>query len=177
MRAQAAEKARLERELRRNETLAAMGKLLAGVAHEVRNPLAGIRSTAQLWQRGIDLGAEGPDGLISEVDRLEAIVSRLLDFFRVGRGDLVPCDLGEIVRETSRCAEAEALAAKVKIELELVPYPPPVTMSPNAILQVTRNLVGNAIQATPPGGLIRLSTRVNAKTAMVEAAVEDEGAG
>lgn len=101
----------------------------------------------------------------------------MLDFFRTGRGDLVPGDLGEIVRETARSSEAEALAAKVKIELELVPSPPPVMMSPNAILQVTRNLVGNAIQATPPGGLIRLSTRVNAKTGMVEAAVEDEGAG
>ena len=64
------------------------GKLIAGVAHEVRNPLAGIRGITQLWRRGLGLGNEGFDHLIDEVDRLEGIVSRLLQFSRADAQDL-----------------------------------------------------------------------------------------
>ena len=94
VRRQADERDRLQTELRRSERLAALGKLLAGVAHEVRNPLAGIRSTAQLWQRGVvGLDEESLGGLVHEVDRLEEIVSRLLQFSRADAQDLVPGDL------------------------------------------------------------------------------------
>ena len=94
VRRQAVERDRLQTELRRSERLAALGKLLAGVAHEVRNPLAGIRSTAQLWQRGVvGLDEESLGDLVHEVDRLEEIVSRLLQFSRADAQDLVPGDL------------------------------------------------------------------------------------
>ena len=105
VRRQADERDRLQTELRRSERLAALGKLLAGVAHEVRNPLAGIRSTAQLWQRGVvGLDEESLGGLVHEVDRLEEIVSRLLQFSRADAQDLVPGDLNAVLAEAARLA-------------------------------------------------------------------------
>ena len=111
VRRQAAERDRLQTELRRSERLAALGKLLAGVAHEVRNPLAGIRSTAQLWQRGIvGLDEESLEGLVHEVDRLEEIVSRLLQFSRADAQDLAPGDLNAVLAEAARLAAGPAEA-------------------------------------------------------------------
>ena len=122
---------RLQTELRRSERLAALGKLLAGVAHEVRNPLAGIRSTAQLWQRGIiGLDDESLGGLVHEVDRLEEIVSRLLQFSRADAQDLAPGDLNAVLAEAGRLAVGPAEAEGNPVEVDLDPDLPPVAMAP-----------------------------------------------
>ncbi len=90
-------------ELRRSERLAALGKLLAGVAHEVRNPLAGIRSTAQLWQRGVvGLDEESLRGLVHEVDRLEEIVSHLLQFSRADGQVLNAGNVNDVLAEAAQ---------------------------------------------------------------------------
>jgi two-component system, NtrC family, sensor histidine kinase HydH len=176
-RREAAARERLQNELRRSERLAAMGKLLAGVAHEVRNPLAGIRSTAQLWQRGIGLDAEALGGLVDEVDRLEEIVSRLLQFSRADAQDQAPGDINAVVAEAARLATGPAEAKGVRVEVELDPGLPPVTMAPPALLQVFRNLTTNAIQAMHAGGTLRLTTRRDPARRVVEASVADTGPG
>ena len=122
VRRQTIERDRLQTELRRSERLAALGKLLAGVAHEVRNPLAGIRSTAQLWQRGVvGLDEESLGGLVHEVDRLEEIVSRLLQFSRADAQDLVPGDLNGVISEAARLATSPAQERGVRVEVDLDP--------------------------------------------------------
>jgi two-component system sensor histidine kinase HydH len=178
VRRQAAERDRLQTDLRRSERLAALGKLLAGVAHEVRNPLAGIRSTAQLWQRGIvGPDTESIDGLVHEVDRLEEIVSRLLQFSRADAQDLAPGDLNAVLAEAARLASGHAEPKGVGIEVELDPRLPPVAMSPSALLQVFRNLTSNAVQAMTTGGTLRLTTRADLPRNTVLAIVADTGPG
>ncbi len=168
---------RLERESRRNECLASMGRLLAQVAHELRNPLAVISSTAQLWNRGVQLDSESAQGLINEVDRMETIVSGLLDFFRFGGDELEPGDLNTVASESAKLGAIAAAPKGVSIETDLDPNLPKAPMAPKALMQVFRNLVTNAVQASPNSGVVKVSTRFNPKTNCVTASVEDEGEG
>lgn len=177
VRRQSAERDRLQVELRRSERLAALGKLLAGVAHEVRNPLAGIRSTAQLWQRGIGPDAESFGDLLSEVDRLDGIVERLLHFSRADAQDLVAGDLNAVVAEGARLARGLAESQGVAVDLDLTLALPAVAMAAPALIQVFRNLTTNAIQAMPSGGTLRLATRLDPARRLVEVSVGDTGLG
>jgi two-component system, NtrC family, sensor histidine kinase HydH len=177
VRRQATERGRLQTELRRSERLVALGKLLAGVAHEVRNPLAGIRAITQLWRRGLGLGDEGFNHLTDEVDRLEEIVSRLLQFTRADAQDLAPGDLNAVAAEAARLAEDRAREQQVRVELDLEPDLPPVEMAPPALVQVLRNLTTNALQVMPRGGVLRLATRLDTDRGTVVASVDDNGPG
>jgi two-component system, NtrC family, sensor histidine kinase HydH len=178
VRHQAVERDRLQTDLRRSERLAALGKLLAGVAHEVRNPLAGIRSTAQLWQRGVvGLDEESLGGLVHEVDRLEEIVSRLLQFSRADGQDLAPGDVNAVLTQAARLASTAAEAKGVTVELDLDFDLPQVPIAASALLQVFRNLTTNALQAMTTGGTLRLTTRRDPAHHAIEASVADTGPG
>lgn len=177
IRRQAVERVRMQAELRRGERLAALGKLLAGVAHEVRNPLAGIRSTAQLWQRGFGPDEESVRDLVSEVDRLDAIVSRLLEFSRAEARDRAPSDLNAVVADAARLSKPLAGESAVQVSLDLEPSLPEVSLAPRAVLQVLRNLTTNAIQAMPNGGALHLATGWDPITRQARVRVEDNGPG
>lgn len=167
----------LQAELRRSERLAALGKLLAGVAHEVRNPLAGIRSTAQLWQRGIGPDAESMTDLQAEVDRLDSIVSLLLQFSRADGQSYAPGDLNAVVAEAARLVRPQAEGQGVGIETHLDPSLPELAMAAPALLQVLRNLTSNALQAMPEGGVLGLTTRYEPAGRALCVAVTDTGPG
>jgi signal transduction histidine kinase len=143
----------------------------------VRNPLAGIRSTAQLWQRGIGPDAESIADLEAEVDRLEGIVSRLLQFSRADAQDFAPGDLNGVVAEAARLARPTAEEQGVQIAVELASQLPPVAMAAPSLMQVFRNLTTNALQVMPHGGTLRLATRHHADRGQVEALVSDTGPG
>jgi signal transduction histidine kinase len=167
----------LESDLRRTERLAALGKLVAGVAHEVRNPLAGIRSTAQLCQRGAQFDSETASDLMAEVDRLDMIVARLLQFSRIGREPLQQANLNEVVAEAMRMIRPKAEENNVLIEFNFDHGLPQVAIAASSIIQVVRNLAHNAVEAMPHGGVLRIGTGRQSPRKYVYVSISDTGCG
>jgi two-component system, NtrC family, sensor histidine kinase HydH len=170
---------RLRDELRRSEHLASLGMLLAKVAHEVRNPLAGIRSTAQLWKRLPEESRtpESLDAVVDAVDRINALVSQLLYFSRSETAARQSVDLNDVVREAFELLRAQAAQQNVRVDVDLEPDLPKIRGSAAGLRQVVLNLATNALQAIPQSGRLACRTRHLASTHVVELEIADTGPG
>ncbi|HLL52029.1 MAG TPA: ATP-binding protein [Myxococcaceae bacterium] len=149
---------RMEDELRRSDHLAALGKLAAQLAHEIRNPLAAMRGSAQLLATdgGMDrTSARLADILVRESDRLSELVEEVLRFSRPPPPQLRVGPLHELVRETVEMLRADPLARGVEVEEALTPAQ--AAMDAGQLRQVVINLLRNAFAAVGPGGRVRVS--------------------
>lgn len=147
---------RLQAELRRSERLSTLGNMAARVAHEIRNPLSSIKGFAtylgSVQKRPED--AEAARAMIVEVDRLNRVVSELLDFARPSNLNIAPADIGDILGRTIRLADADAAAKGVELRLEIADESPPVPVDAERLTQALLNLALNAVQATDAGGSV-----------------------
>ena len=150
---------RLQRELRLRERLASVGELAAGVAHEIRNPLAGISSSAQVLLTRFEPRDDRQKFcrvIIDQVDRLDRIVTSLLKFARPPEPKLRLARLEDVVRRILEL-EADHLAeARVTVETRFAVRMPGLYIDPGLIEQVVLNLVVNAAQAMPTGGTLTI---------------------
>lgn len=155
--------------------LAALGAMAAGLAHEIRNPLAGIKGAAQFLQ-GEELPELSMDMLqvvVDETDRLNTVVSQFLDYARPARLHLEEVDLGELVGQAVALVRAGGLPDGVEVDVETEPLT--ILADRGRISQVLLNLLRNGLQAMPAGGELRV--RVARVGEQVELAVADTGVG
>jgi signal transduction histidine kinase len=153
---------RLREEMRRNERLATLGQLSAGVAHEIRNPLAGIGTSAQVLLRRFeprDERARFVRVILDEVGRLDRIVSSLLQYARPRTPELKPCSLLGCVERVLELSRDSMGQAGVKAEVDVAPRLAPVYIDFDLVTQVLLNITLNSIQAMPQGGLLRYEIR------------------
>jgi len=141
---------RMEQQLRQAEKLSALGQLVAGVAHELNNPLAVVMGYAQLLSKQEALGDKVRKDLtkvLHESERAAKIVRNLLTFARPREPHLAVIDVNRLVTETLETREIQVQEANVKLVRRLADDLPPTKADPDLIEQVLANLVTNAIQA------------------------------
>ena len=153
---------RTQQELRRNERLATLGQLSAGVAHEIRNPLAGIGTSAQVLLRRFETGddrARFVQVILDEVARLDRIVTSLLEYARPRQPELKPVRLADCVTRVMTISREHAERQGVVVESEVAPRLAPVYVDADLVHQVLLNVTLNALQAMPSGGTLRYEVR------------------
>src|SRR5215475_7161279 len=180
----------LEEDLKRADRLAMVGTLAAGLAHEIRNPLGGIKGAAQLLKRSLDRDSSLQDFaniMIREVDRVDKLIEQLLDLSRPAKLELSPLNIHEVLDDVllleTQAIEELSIAVKKRFDPSL----PPIRGDRAQLTQVFLNLVKNAFQAMNRGGSLTVTTRLETdfhirgegsdRSRLIWVDIEDEGVG
>lgn len=171
----------MEKGMERVAQLAALGDVAAGLSHEIKNPLAGIRAALGALKRDGDLRPEEKreivEEMISEVDRVTRTVDSLLSLARPRSLVRTTADPGRLVRKATALLEARARASGVGLEVEASPDVPSLHLDTDLVIQVVVNLVTNALDAVKPGGHVRVSVEPFPGRDGALIAVADDGEG
>ena len=167
-------------QLQVSERLAAVGRITAGVAHEVKNPLNSMRLWLENLKESLPPDRDGATAqavnvLDAEIDRLDAVVKRFLDFARPMDVRLEPTQLAELLREVLEVAQPQLQRAKVEVAQLLPIGIPEVFVDRDLLKQAVLNLVLNAVDAMPGGGQLQLT--LSRRGEVAEITVGDTGKG
>lgn len=164
--------------LRRADRLSALGEIAAGLAHEIRNPLASVKGALEIVGARVPPGspeAEFAHIAGKELARLDGMVTEFLTYARPREPELRQAMLQEVIEHVVRLLGPEAERARVTVEIEQPGSVPSLPIDPEQMAQVIFNVVLNAIQASPAGARVRVRESVDGARGIVE--VIDEGPG
>jgi two-component system NtrC family sensor kinase len=179
------QRAESERQLLQSEKQAGIGRLAAGVAHEINNPLTGVLTFTHMLLRRTDINDEIRSDLQTiarETDRVRTIVKGLLDFSRQTALEKEPTDINKLVKTTIGLVENQALIKGITLHYKPKEGLPVRRVDRNQLQSVILNMIINAFDATEPGGKVIVSTdlTVSGRTRGqkgIEIAIADTGSG
>ncbi|MEI6275721.1 MAG: ATP-binding protein [Prolixibacteraceae bacterium] len=176
---------KLERQLNQKEKLASLGNMIAGVAHEVKTPLAIIKTRIQMWQQDVQKSKEiaehiSPESMqmvIDEINRMSNLVKRLLIFSRPIEKKMKPTNINKLVGEVINFINIDKNNNDISVELELSPDIPLIPADENSIKQVLMNVLDNSIEAMTNGGKIVVVSKPDIDNDKIILQISDTGEG
>lgn len=169
----------IEEQLRRAEKLSTLGEMAAVLAHEIRNPLGSIRGTAEILKDDYNPGDPKHEFIeiqIKETERLNRVVEDFLHMARPQPADMRPCPVQDELETIVTLVANDARDRQIKLVLQPPPFPLIIRADGEKLRQAFLNIIINALQATPPGGSVIISTTVY-QAALCEISFRDSGPG
>lgn len=174
----ALERLALKEQLSRAERLSSMGEMAAGISHEIRNPLGIIRSSAELLRKKmamLDPTNSIPRIIVEETNRLNDIITDFISYAKPKKPSLIPCRVEDIIERNIRFLEPQMQFQGYRVLKEYEADLPGIMADSAMMYQAFLNILINAMQAMPQGGVVHIHIGANEKS--VQVAIEDEGEG
>ncbi len=170
--------------MQRTEQMAVCGQLAAGLAHEIKNPLAGIKAAIEVFSEELTLSRENQDTLskiVSEIGRIETLMKSLLDFARPPKPQFLQVDLNRLLEGTiafmmKQPSFSQNKTKSIEIVKELTENLPEIYADPQQLRQIFINLLLNACEAMPNGGTVTVRTGFDSPGSL-QISISDTGKG
>jgi len=174
----AREQLKLKEQLSRAEHMSTLGEMVAGISHEIRNPLGIIKSSAELLKKkhaASDSSSAFPDIIVEESERLNHIITDFLNFAKPKEPNIIPCRIEEIIQKNLTFLEPQLKSQGYHINAYFSPGLSDIMADPDMLYQAFLNLLINAMQSMPDGGKIDIKT--DKKNKKIVITFEDTGTG